>query len=123
MKTFLKTVAAVSLISGAAHAEKAEFHPSTYTTYKQHSAHNGSVQVLEALPSNELSYTEIGMVRIPTKSVSDYQQALAEIKAAAAKHGGNAIVLEEDAQLFSSGALTPRGTAPANVTATAVIRH
>lgn len=122
MKTFIKTFAMATLVSGAALAD-AEFHPSTYTTYKKHGAYDGSVQVLQSLPQNELSYTEIGMVRVPTGKVGNFYEALDQMKQAAAKHGGTAIILEDDAKLFSEGALTDRGTQPANATAIAVIRH
>lgn len=122
MKTFLKTFAAVSLMSGAAFAD-AEFHPSTYTTYKKHGAYSGSVQVLNNLPGNELSYTEIGMVRVSTKEVGSFYDALDQLKDEAAKHGGTAVVLEDDAKIFSEGGVTERGTTPENVTAIAVIRH
>ena len=123
MKTFIKTVAAVSLLSSAAIADSAEFHPSTYTTYMQHAAYDGSVKVLNRLPNDELSYTEIGMVRISTNRVSDYYEALGEIKEAAAKHGGTAIVLQDDAKLYMAGGMTSRGTEPQNVTAIALITH
>lgn len=122
MKTFLKTFAVTALISGTAFAG-AEFHPSTYTTYVKHNAHKGSVEVLQRLPSDQLSYTEIGMVRIPSDKVANYYEALSEIKEAAAQHGGTAIILEDDAKLYSAGGLTARGTAPRNITAIAVIRH
>ncbi len=123
MKTFFKAFAATTFFSTAALAGSAEFHPSTYTTYKKHAAHSGSVTVLSTLPRNELSYTEIGMVRIPTQKVSNYGEALDYIKNAAAKHGGTAIVLEDDAKLFMAGGVTSRGTAPRNVSAIALIRH
>lgn len=123
MKTFIKaTLLSTSLIATAAFAG-AEFHPSTYTTYVQHDAHRGEVNVLHGLPKDELSYTEIGMVRISSDQVSDYYEALEAIKSAAARHGGNAIVLADDAKLFMSGGLTDRGTSVRNISAIAVIQH
>lgn len=111
-----------ALLSTNGFAE-AEFHPSTYTTYKQHSAYKGDVEVLPALPQDNLNYTEIGLVRISTKQVNNYNQALDQIKAAAARHGGNTIVLEDDAKLFAAGNVTPSGNKPRNVTAVALIHR
>ena len=122
MKLLTTTFAISALLASSAFAG-AEFHPSTYTTYKKHGPNNGSVRVLNRLPKDELSYTEIGMVRISTKQVGGYYEALDEIKEAAAKHGGNAIVLEDDAKLFSAGATTSSGKTPRNVSAIAVIQH
>lgn len=122
MKHLMKIIALSALIASPAFAG-AEFHPSTYTTYKKHGPNNGSVRVLNRLPKDELSYTEIGMVRISTKQVGSYYDALEEIKDAAAQHGSNAIVLEGDAKLFSAGATTPSGSTPRNVSAIAVIQH
>jgi hypothetical protein len=63
------------------------------------------------------------MVRVSTKKVSDYYQAIDEIKEAAAKHGGTAIVLADDAKIYSAGGMTASGKTPKNVSAIAVIQH
>ena len=110
-----------ALLSGAAFAGPAEFHPSTYTTYKQHGPNQGSVEVLSQLPADDRTYIEIGLVRIPTSTAGSYSTAIDALKEKAAEHGGNAIALEEDAKLFSAGANTPRGTQPVYATATAMI--
>ncbi len=122
MKRILAALSITAVMSSAAFAG-AEFLPSTYTTYKKHSPNTGSIRVLQRLPADELSYTEIGMVRVSTKSISDYYQAIDEIKAAAAKHGGTAIVLSDDAKIYSAGGMTASGTTPKNVSAIAVIQH
>lgn len=120
MKLFLSILAVSSMLAGTASAQDAEFHASTYTNYKKHGPYNGSVQVLNTFPDVG-EYIEIGLVRIGTDKVYNYYDALDELKEAAARHGGMAIVLEDDAKLFSEGHLTDRGTRPLNATATAVI--
>lgn len=120
MKTLLTTLAISAFLSSAAFAADAEFHPSTYTTYKKHGPYNGAVRVLDRLPPAG-QYTEIGLVRVGTDNVNNFSDAEQSLKSAAAQHGGTAIILEDDARLFSQGGLTPRGTTPQNATATAVI--
>jgi len=120
MYRFSLSLIATCLLSTAALASDAEFHPSTYTTYKKHQPNLGDVQLLSELPPVG-EYIEIGVVRIATKKVSGFYDALDELKATAARHGGNAIVLEEDARIFSKGGTTDRGTRPVNATAMALI--
>lgn len=122
MKLLAVSFLAVAMAAGVASAEDAEFHPSTYTTYKKHGPNSGSVKVLEVLPPVG-KYIEIGVVRVGTDKISDYYDALSDLKQAAAAHGGNAIVLEEDTRILSNGGLTDRGTRPLYATATAVIEQ
>lgn len=120
MKLFMIALVALSaLLSASAYA--AEFHPSTYTTYKKHGPYGGTVGVLNDLPAVG-SYTEIGIVRVPTGDVSDYYTALDDLKKAAAEHGGTAIVLQPDAKLFAEGKNTDNGTPPHYATAIAIIQ-
>lgn len=114
------SLVAACLTSTAALASDAEFHPSTYTTYKKHQPNSGEVELLSELPPVG-QYIEIGVVRVSTNKVSDFYDALDELKEAAARHGSNAIVLEEDARIFSEGGTTDRGTQPVNATAMALI--
>lgn len=120
MKLSLSVFVVSLMVTSAAMAADAEFHASTYTTYKKHSPYAGSVKVLDRTPDIG-QYIEIGLVRIGTDKVYSYYDALDELKEAAAKHGGTAIVLEDDAKIFSEGGTTDRGTRPLNATATAVI--
>ena len=113
---YLTCFAMILSFSSAAFAG-ASFHPSTYTTYVQHQPYNGSVTLLDDYPTNEASYTEIGMVRIDTHSVRNYSDAMNQLKLAAAQHGGTAIIPSDDAKMMASGAL------PKNATAVAVITH
>ncbi len=122
MKTFIATLAATALLSTATIAADAEFHPSTYTTYKKHGPYSGSVKILEKLPAPG-QYTEIGIVRVPTSKVASSSQAIRLLKAKAAQHGGNALKLEDDAVIFANGGTTDRGTRPQHATAIAVISN
>ena len=121
MKSFFAATIATVILSAAAHAGEAEFHPSTYTTYKKHGPHSGSVQVLERLPAVG-TYTEIGIVRIKTQTTNGHS-VVGELKEKAAQHGGTAIILEDDAKIFMADGVTPSGSKPQNATAIAVIRH
>ena len=120
MKLVLKAAVAALCFASQAYAIDASFHPSTYTTYKKHGPYSGSVQVMENFPAVG-KYIEIGLVRVPTDQVSGGSEAISELKEAAARHGGMAIVLEDDARIFNAGGTTERGTRPINATATAVI--
>ncbi|MCI5049607.1 MAG: hypothetical protein MRY32_04670 [Rickettsiales bacterium] len=117
MKTFVVTLCAM-MVAGAAMA--AEFHPSTYTTYKKHAAYDGRVDVLSGLPSGN-GFTEIGIVRVPTAAFPDYDAAISALKNKAAQHGGTAIVLQDDAILYGQGANTDSGRKPRHVSAIAII--
>lgn len=120
MKLILKAAAITLCFASAASATDASFHPSTYTTYKKHGPYSGDVKVMERFPEVG-KYIEIGLVRVPTNQVNNGYQALDELKEAAARHGGMAIVLEDDARIFMGNGTTERGTRPINATATAVI--
>lgn len=120
MKLVIKAAIVALCFTSQAYAIDAEFHPSTYTTYKKLAPYNGSVQVMEHLPAVG-KYIEIGLVRVPTDRVSSSSEAISELKQAAAQHGGVAIVLEDDARIFAAGGTTERGTRPINATATAVV--
>ena len=122
MKTWMSALAATAMLTGtAAFAADATFHPSTYTTYKKHSAYNGDVDVLQGMPSGT-AHTEIGIVRVKSKSAGSFDVAVNSLKKRAAKHGGTAIVLQDDAQIFAEGGVTDKGTPPENVSAIAIRR-
>jgi hypothetical protein len=73
------------------------------------------VSLLPYLPRDERSYTEIGMVRIDTDEVRDYNDAMNRLKVVAARHGGTAIIPSDDARMMANG------SRPKNATAVAVI--
>ena len=122
MRLLAVSFLAVTMTASAALAADAEFHPSTYTTYKKLGPSEADVKVLEALPPVG-KYIEIGLVRVGTDKVSDYDEALNDLKKATAAHGGTAIVLEDDSKIFASGGTTSRGTRPINATATAIVEQ
>lgn len=122
MKTWMTAFAATAMLtSTAAFAGDATFHPSTYTTYKKHAPHTGDVDVLQGMPSGT-SHTEIGIVRVKSEQAESFDVALNSLKERAAKHGGTAIVLQDDAQIFAEGGMTEKGTPPENVSAIAIRR-
>lgn len=121
MKTFAISALTATLLATQAFAADAQFFPSTYTTYKKHGPFTGEVQVLDTVPPVG-KYIEIGLVRVSTDAASSYD-FVDSLKKAAAMHGANALILEDDARLFSENALTERGTKPMNATATAVIKQ
>ena len=109
----------VTFITAAANAKEADFQPSTYTHYKQLSPHKGEVEVLMKIPTDS-NYIELGTVRVSMKDFQNIEDAMEALKAESALHGGNAIVIFEDAKLIASGSLTDRGTVPENATAIAL---
>lgn len=118
MKRTALTLAAALLF--ATNANAAEFLDSTYTTYIKLKPYSGEVNVLNSAPAIG-KYTEIGVVRVtPKEARNDYETALMSLKKAAAQHGATAIVLQPDAQLFSQGKTTDRGTTPEHISAMAV---
>ena len=118
-KTFGTTLFVAAACLAAAPAFAAEFLGSTYTTYIKLPPYRGEVQVLNSAPGVG-QYTEIGIVREKSKNVRDYDSALAGLKKAAAQNGATAIVLQPDAQLYSQGKTTDRGTTPEHISAMAV---
>lgn len=122
MKTWITALAATAMLtSTAAYAADATFHPSTYTTYKKHAAYNGDVDVLHNAPGGN-NYTEIGIVRVKSKTAGSFDVALNSLKKSAAEHGGTAIILQDDAEIYAEGGTTDKGTPPENVSAIAIRR-